>query len=400
MPYCSEDCQLEHWSEHKKICKKLSGSEPVRKPVARYDTKMIVRGFKLYFDSDTTSDFPIQFPFKVDRDPHYGWINEYLCYIYSLVVKISGKGVKITGLFGFEIDIFTLWSFYFFLLATEKERKLTELKFAMRFSANVEAPKILNEEWEALFFALAKFYQTLRMVKYKFINVETFQKNRPEDFEVLRPFYENGIRVLNSATGWMRMNVDGQYETKNCRETLPPGSRCAGCDTDLGGKKAQILGRKNCSFRVTAIPCVIGITNPSNPIAICGRMEKCYTKAKEIYLTYLCDEEAALMKFLPNSQICHGCSRYSMKTHRCSRCREARFCSQDCLNTNWGDHKVRCREFIRPGIQELYTTRKLKGKAKQRYTAECQEKLAAFDTFFHCGFGFSEFHKSVVFSEF
>ena len=87
-------------------------------------------------------------------------------------------------------------------------------------------------------------------------------------------------------------------------------------------------------------------------IITCGGYS-CNKDAEGIYNLSLLLEASSLYKFLGDSQICHGCSQYSLKTHRCSRCRLTRYCSQDCFNITWRDHKVRCEPYIRPGMEEL-----------------------------------------------
>ena len=85
------------------------------------------------------------------------------------------------------------------------------------------------------------------------------------------------------------------------------------------------------------------------------------------------------MDILADSKVCHGCSRHSMRTHRCSRCREARYCSQDCHNQDWKEHRVRCRDFTRPGIEELYITKKVEGEARKIYAENCFKILCGYN---------------------
>ena len=102
----------------------------------------------------------------------------------------------------------------------------------------------------------------------------------------------------------------------------------------------------------------------------CGS-DSCNSEAEAIYNMSLLLEGSGLFKFLGDSRICHGCSKYSLKTHRCSRCRLTRYCSQECFNINWRDHKVRCEPYVRPGTEDLFVSKKLVGEAKQNYYFEC-----------------------------
>ena len=45
-------------------------------------------------------------------------------------------------------------------------------------------------------------------------------------------------------------------------------------------------------------------------------------------------ESKLFSSFLKKSKLCDGCLRRALGTHRCSRCRDARFCSQVELQTN------------------------------------------------------------------
>ena len=88
------------------------------------------------------------------------------------------------------------------------------------------------------------------------------------------------------------------------------------------------------------------------------------------------------MDFLIETRVCYGCSRHSMRTHRCSRCRKARYCSQDCLNRDWEEHQVRCREFTRPGTRDLYQSKRLEGEDLRSYTWECGKRVFSYDLLF------------------
>merc|ERR1719397_1195306 len=89
MPYCSRDCQLEHWSSHKKICKKFSKGDQVQE-----DT---MRMFRIAFNGFAFETLPprVPFPFKLDTKHHHGWIDEYLaCLIHLLgnLVEADSSG--------------------------------------------------------------------------------------------------------------------------------------------------------------------------------------------------------------------------------------------------------------------------------------------------------------------
>ena len=255
---------------------------------------------------------------------------------------------------------------YFFHLSLERDRKLTELKFAVlalrqlsfdlysccdnynpfeNYDKKIKASGSPNVLWEALLFNLAKFCKRLRMIKYKFINIESLKKKRPADYQALEPFYRNGQRLLKNVE--VRLDKDGGYDSRRSRAILPPNTLCVGCNLDLGGFSAQLLLGSSCPLenfqvvRVADTPCVLEMMNTQRPIVTCGKDAKCSTIAKQLYLEFLAGEMSPLMKILPDCRICTSCSRYSLKTHKCSRCRKARYCSQDCLNQDWKYHQVR-----------------------------------------------------------
>ena len=55
-------------------------------------------------------------------------------------------------------------------------------------------------------------------------------------------------------------------------------------------------------------------------------------------------EEADLCsEFLRKAKMCDGCFKLSLGTHKCSICRSARYCRQECFNKNWKHHKLECQ---------------------------------------------------------
>ena len=258
---------------------------------------------------------------------------------------------------------------------------MTELKFAVMalgrvseefqtrllvYDGKVKACRARNEVWEALLFSAARFFQLLRGVKYKLINMESLKekKKRRADYLVLKPHYENAL-------GLRAIVVD----------QLQPGTRCVGCQTDLGGRDAQLPLTLTGSWRVTDTPFLLRLvdTDSTKLVVTCGRKASCNSIGERLLQGNLNAEREALMRFLPDCKICHGCSRFSLETHRCSRCRRARYCSQDCLDRTWGEHKVRCRPFCRPGTSDLYGNKRLKGEERESHAADCLRLLGYLD---------------------
>ena len=86
VPYCSRECQVEDWTYHRKICKKFSRT--AQKETSDYDE--ILSGFAAAgFNIFGPPQF-LPFPFKLDDKHHFGWIDEYLAFLISLVANLQG----------------------------------------------------------------------------------------------------------------------------------------------------------------------------------------------------------------------------------------------------------------------------------------------------------------------
>ena len=308
------------------------------------------------------------------------------------------------------LDHFTLLrAVYFFHLSLEKDRKVTELKFAVlafgelsfdlsrpwadpiesydytvRTNADHEAVVL----WETFLLHLSKLYKRLRMVKYKFVNMESLKEKKPRKYRALEPFYNNGQRLLAA--------VSVRRNPANNRATLPGRTLCVGCQTDLGGRKAQLVLSQPLAniwseafslTRVADTPCVLEMSNQPSPIVTCGRQASCDRRAKQLHLQLLGEEKKALLDVLSEARICDGCSRYSLKTHKCSRCRRARYCSQLCLSEDWKFHRLRCeeqehqQEHQQEQEQDLTASasKKLRGEAKVEHRRDLLQRLVFYD---------------------
>ena len=303
---------------------------------------------------------------------------------------------------------------YFFHLSLEKDRKVTELKFAVlalrnmsfdlsgpssdpieKYSLTLKIRSVLDqailtsqhyEVWQTFLFNLSKFYKRLRMVKYKFINMESLKMKKPRKYRALEPFYNNGQRLLNKVS--VKRDQDGDWDFRTNRATLPAGTVCVGCRVDLGGSKAQLVLSQpqrdiwSEDFRLTrvaATPCVLEMSSLPSPILTCGRQESCNRRAKQLHLQFLGEERKALLAVMTESRICFGCSRFSLKTHKCSRCRKARYCSQDCLSHHWKFHRVRCEEAEDGSQEELSSSKRLQGEAKMELRRDLLQRLLSYD---------------------
>ena len=383
VPYCSKECQLEHRSQHKKLCKDLAKRE--RRP----ETGKVVF-FSVSWTKKEERRIWIPLPTQLPNIEIF-WIDALLTNLHilcrSAVIQQVGKKEIVL----FSSLMMALHGEFLHISSWVKDGKFTELMTAVSlfhtkkgiissiegFDSKIREKAVEDIAWETIIFQLARLYQILRMVKYKFINIRSIKKKKLSKYRALKPFYESGLRVLNSST-------DGTLDNLAHRISFPPGTRCVGCQGDLGGKEAQLalmLKEDSEVVRVPGAPCVLDMSDTAKTIVVCGDHEDCSARAKELHQQLLLKETRALMEVLPDTRICYGCSRYSLKTHRCSRCREVRYCSQDCLNQDWREHKIRCREFTRPGIKELYVSKKLEGEAKKVYAEDCFTRLCYYDPF-------------------
>merc|ERR1712066_1191916 len=96
----------------------------------------------------------------------------------------------------------------------ERDRKVTELVFAVStfhlfqmvceepidsYSRKIKSSGLQNGHWNIFLFQLADFFKSLQMVKYRFINIQSFKKKFPSWYEVFQPWYQRGLRLLDDA---------------------------------------------------------------------------------------------------------------------------------------------------------------------------------------------------------
>ena len=357
VPYCSKECQVEHRSQHRKLCKDLAKRETSTELLS------VTGAFSMYWTHLSPRLISIPLPTQLPS-LDIPWIGDYLTNLLHMILAV---GRKVQGI------VLGVWKgsmgHLLYLSSFMKDGKVTEFHFAAFFfffsssslisieklDSKMRAQGTLDVVWETFIFQLARFFQILRMVKYKTINIKSIRKKKPAQYQAIKPFYESGLRMLESQT-------DCSLYHQTSRLSLPPGTLCVGCRRDIGGKEAQLLLMLKDDYKVVRVPgtpCLLDLSDSAKTIVVCGLDETCSAKAKDLYQQLLREEREALQGVLSDTRICYGCSRFSLKTHRCSRCRLARYCSQDCLNQNWKEHKIRCKEFTRPGFKDLYASKKL-----------------------------------------
>ena len=113
VPYCSKECQQEHWGKHKKICKKLSEwkkpeVEFIPTPLAgmlsrskRDPSGVIFDAYTLFFKTGwqplprQPPALQLPFPFHIDAFHLHGWIDEHLRYLICNFVCLLGKEISV-----------------------------------------------------------------------------------------------------------------------------------------------------------------------------------------------------------------------------------------------------------------------------------------------------------------
>ena len=107
VPYCSKECQVEHWRYHKKMCKKLSGKvmqiPPPGMELDFYKVNMFRFTVEMFCHSFQTNGFSfislrnppsLPFPFHWNERRLHGWIEENLIHLANLAVRLLGTGMK------------------------------------------------------------------------------------------------------------------------------------------------------------------------------------------------------------------------------------------------------------------------------------------------------------------
>ena len=164
---------------------------------------------------------------------------------------------------------------------------------------------------------------------------------------------------------------------------LPPATQCAACGLHLSGPAQAQL-------QFPAVPWfsdefgLFFVRFPNHPIihdsvgepwiVTCAGRD-CATAGLGIQWERYSTEKATLIQFLSSSELCNGCLRYSVKTHKCSRCLSVRYCSNDCLARDWRNHREPCR------ILRLTQTSVLGKKDRNKSEDTCEALLLQMDPY-------------------
>ena len=171
-----------------------------------------------------------------------------------------------------------------------------------------------------------------------------------------------------------------------CKEVLcplPSHTRCVGCDLSLDGKEGQhqlqfplvpwLSSEPTLIVRFPASPVIHDTSGPSW-IVSCDK-EKCLRNGVAQQMQKYAREGFSFLKFLSSAEHCNGCLRYSVRTHKCSECLSARYCSNECLARDWTNHRPVC-EFLKHTQSQV-----LGSKERKKSPTTCQEMLKEMDPY-------------------
>ena len=331
-------------------------------------------------------DYPVQFPFQLGDNTgvFMGWIDEYIYNMTKLFMKIF-ETVNCGNMLLFRVagnDVYEylekMRARYWGYVMTERSRHVSEIHFAQEAldslpkfgpwsgeaftqmnNAMIERSENERTVWEQFLASISEFFKRLRKVKYYCLNVENISERKREKYE--------GFLLLHSLqTGEDRQELHFRPDSSFPLMTvLPAGVSCAACQVSLAGQEAQHqLQHPTLPWladydqedlvllRFPGRPVIHDKSPGKGLIATCG-VSSCISLGLAHQNKRLMEEAKLLLPFLSEAQLCSGCLRYSVRTHRCSACLTARYCSSECLAGDWARHQAAClasREENRPTL--------------------------------------------------
>ena len=126
-------------------------------------------------------------------------------------------------------------------------------------------------------------------------------------------------------------------------KTLPDNTACCFCGIHIGGQEAQLQlqHRFHPWFALTTykpkevpvryerfknwlFPIIHEQDLVKKPIVSCGSLQFCSNEGIKMAGYYEFKEGSSFVYFLRHSRLCQGCQRYSVNTHKCSKCLSVR----------------------------------------------------------------------------
>ena len=209
------------------------------------------------------------------------------------------------------------------------------------------APIIVNKNayWETFLTTMSDFFNKLRKCKYFVLNFDNIPKKKEENFYNTRIFCEMALKKLREKVKivYPRCSMEHPLFPKYLK-TLPENTKCCMCETKIGGMKAQqqIQHRfhpwfspttykpkdipiRYERFKTWTFPMIHEQEIVNKPVVSCGGLEwYCSNQGIKISEFYEFKEASAFVFFLQHSRLCQGCQRYSVNTHKCSKCLSVR----------------------------------------------------------------------------
>ena len=209
------------------------------------------------------------------------------------------------------------------------------------------APIIVNKNayWEVFLTTMSDFFKRLRKCKYLVLNFDNIPKKKEENFYNTRIFCEMALKKLREKVKIVYPSCSKEHPLfPKHLKTLPENTKCCMCSSSIGGMKAQqqIQHRFHPWFALTTykpkdipfryerfktwtFPMIHDQDFVNKPIVSCGDLQSyCSNQGIKIAEFYEFKEASTFVYFLQHSRLCQGCQRYSVNTHKCSKCLSVR----------------------------------------------------------------------------
>ena len=372
------------------------------------------------YRSRPESAFPSQFPFQLGENTgvFLGWIDEYLYNMTRLFLKIfNTEHRSLFQVAGNDVHeyIETLRCKYWVYVLLERKSHVSELHLAQHALDSLprlgpwsgEAFSRLDQAlkgekyWEQFLASLGEFFKRLRRVKYLSLNLQSISEKKRPEFESLQKLYN--LQTNQHLHPELSFTNDFSFPLLTL---LPAGVTCLACQRSLGGARAQHqLQHPNLAWLADTDYQRMNLVNlrlPGRPvihekseaggemIVTCGT-PSCISRGLEEQDERLREEGREVVEFLSRGQLCSGCLRHCLSTHRCSQCRSVRYCSNLCLQEDWTRHQSACRGEGRDRLG----SRRLQGAEQHNHQLNCHLFLYRCDPMMYLTYGATDRFKAL-----
>ena len=223
-----------------------------------------------------------------------------------------------------------------------KPRKARYIPFIHYYLAPIIVYK--NAYWETFLTTMSDFYKRLRKCKYLVLNFDNIPQKKEENFSNSRIFCEMALKKLRERVKIVYPRFSREHPLyPKYLQTLPENTECCFCPTQIGGQVAQqqLQHRFHPWFALTSykpkenpvryhafkqwlFPIIHEQEIVKKPIVSCGNLQWCSNEGIKMTGFYEFKEGSSFVYFLRHSRLCQGCRRYSVNTHKCSKCLSVR----------------------------------------------------------------------------